>query len=191
VTVRLLEGLEWDFDAAPPTIRVAVEVSTLSGWRIELVTRGLERREVVSLTMTPLDEVPPGGITRRALDRINLGAILGEIRAEHDRLDERGFHMSPALKRSVGKALAAQPHPGPRGFPDKHYAVIAADYVDRVVIRGEPLARFAKRHHMSAARIRNILTTARDKELLSKAPPGRVGGELTDKARQLLEHEGK
>ena len=182
---RWLEGTpDWQYDNN--TIRVVTELETLPGWRVSLLMTAQDLRQVINLSVSPLEDVPEGGITKRALDRIDLGQILKATRAEFDRLDRAGFHMSSALRRSLDKALVQHPRPGRRGFPDHHYAAIAADYINRVVWGDDKVREFAARYHVSETRMRNMLTTARERGLLTSAPPGRVGGELTPKALDLL-----
>jgi hypothetical protein len=185
VKISFLDGTpDWRF--AENTIGVAVQVSTLPGWRIDLLMRAQDMRQIIDLRVSPLTDVPVEGITRRALDRISLGAIVDTTKAALLESESAEFHMSPALRRSLTKALVQNPRPGRRGLPDRYYAAMAADYVSAVVNGSEGVPDLAARHHISVARMRNLLVVARTKGLLTAAPPGRVGGELTTRAIELL-----
>jgi hypothetical protein len=45
----------------------------------------------------------------------------------------------------------------------------------------------ARQHKVKEHQARTILHEARRRELLTKAPPGKAGGSLTEKARKVLE----
>ena len=44
----------------------------------------------------------------------------------------------------------------------------------------------AARHHKSASQVRNLVHACRKRGMLTAAPPGRAGGELTARAIELL-----
>jgi hypothetical protein len=89
--------------------------------------------------------------------------------------------------------------PGRGGRPNAYYALWAEAYV-RLVAAGSrrpivelaadpvvPLeGRLSSADDASVASVRDIIATARDRGLLTDAPPGRPGGSLTPKARRLL-----
>jgi hypothetical protein len=77
---------------------------------------------------------------------------------------------------------------GRRGRPDREYAEIAYEYVQ---LAGDsdvskPLKELAERRIISDSQLRNLLHEARRRKLLTKAPTGKAGGTLTNKARSLL-----
>lgn len=92
-----------------------------------------------------------------------------------------------ALLRGVLKALDSNPRPGAAGRGHRHYAVIAARYVD-LLSHGEakPVEALAEQLGCGKKSASNYLTLARNKGLLTRLGRGIAGGELTDKARALL-----
>lgn len=82
--------------------------------------------------------------------------------------------------------------PGRQGHPDVFYAGVASEYVQRLAMgRRSPVRDIAKARQYSTSMVNNWVHTARKRGLLTASPPGRAGGDLTDRARQLLagEHE--
>ena len=76
---------------------------------------------------------------------------------------------------------------GRRGRDDRFYADWSAAYV-RLVTSGEPnpVIRLSEEHFLSVSQVRSILGEARKRDLLSKAPRGRAGGNLTTLAKSIL-----
>jgi hypothetical protein len=78
-------------------------------------------------------------------------------------------------------------HPGRRGRDDSFYAQVAARYVHHLTSTDQaPTAALADEMTVSVSSVRGLLYEARRRGLLTDAPPGRAGGQLTDKARGLL-----
>lgn len=77
---------------------------------------------------------------------------------------------------------------GVRGKDDRVFAEVANQYV-LLVGAGEraPLKKLAEVLHVSRSRARNVVLEARKRGLLTETKPGRAGGDLTAKARRLLE----
>lgn len=67
------------------------------------------------------------------------------------------------------------------------YARAAEVYVALVESGPRPIARMAQTLSVSTSQARNLVSKARDKGLLSVTGQGRAGGELTQKAIELLE----
>lgn len=82
--------------------------------------------------------------------------------------------------------LGGSRRPGRAGRPDLFYAEWAARYVTAMRETGPPLPRLAEEHGFNTSTIRGFLNEARRRGLLTQAPLGRAGGELTEKARELL-----
>jgi hypothetical protein len=78
------------------------------------------------------------------------------------------------------------PRPGRVGRPDVFYASLAAQYVELLKASATPTKALAELHSYSESSMRDYLHQARERGLLTKAPPGRSGGELTDKAKEIL-----
>jgi hypothetical protein len=93
--------------------------------------------------------------------------------------------MSPQVRARYTRAFTDEPRPGKRGYEERSYAVAAGIYVET----GHDIRATAERLHCSVSRARHILNRARTKGLLTAAPPGRAGGELTERARELLTEE--
>lgn len=93
---------------------------------------------------------------------------------------------------SIGEQFMAEPHPGKRGRGDDFYARLASDYVSLLGTQRDPVVALAERMGQQAGRevrpqtVRNQLTQARKRGLLTTVGRGRAGGELTERARQLL-----
>ena len=158
------------------------EIEGYPGWRlisdVEVTERGLRLRRLVierepSKPMKPEDS----GITTRMLRDIHTGPLIASLRvaaAQHEAL----FGGAPDL--SVGRRV------GRAGRDDQYYARWAAEYADALTTSGNPVAEMAKRHHLSASQIRNLMHACRKRGMLTAAPRGRAGGELTPRAIALL-----
>lgn len=85
-------------------------------------------------------------------------------------------------------AFRETPRPGRAGRPLVEYARIAADYV-ALSGSGTATRDLAEKRGYSTRQVRAWLTRARDEGLLTRAPRGRSGGELTEKALELLKGE--
>jgi hypothetical protein len=102
-----------------------------------------------------------------------------------------------ASARMTGRVLAAyvpdsapdlsvSERVGRRGRDDLYYARWAAEYADALTRSPNPVAELAGQHHLSASQVRNLVHACRKKEMLTAAPAGRAGGELTARAIKLL-----
>lgn len=128
----------------------------------------------------------------------------------HDRAGElttrwlRRLGQAAALERvdraledwAVGQFLGAEwratvARPGRRGRPDRFYAEWAHRYVTALEEGGDPVRRLveqeaAEGRHTTEKAVRAYLYQARQRDLLTPAPPGKAGGELTDNGRAVL-----
>jgi hypothetical protein len=82
--------------------------------------------------------------------------------------------------------FARNPRPGRRGRPDAFYARLAAQYVDLLRTSSTPTKDLAELRNYSASSTRDFLNQARKRGLLTPSSVGRAGGELTEKARELI-----
>lgn len=118
---------------------------------------------------------------------------LGEIQE----VARQGFLRATGGMRSAehiadhwGRTFSDRPRPGRAGRDDLPYAEMAALYVEKQRTNAKTaLKDLASEKAYSESRVRNILFTARQRELLTAAPAGKAGGELTDKALDILRHE--
>jgi hypothetical protein len=82
--------------------------------------------------------------------------------------------------------FARNPRPGRKGRPDVFYARLAAQYVELLKSTSTPTKDLAKLRNYSDSSTRDLLNQARARGLLTRSAKGRAGGELTEKARELL-----
>lgn len=184
----------------------------LPGWRIQLVmnaaglveslcletftTRGLPgylppghpwAGDVLPVeTTSPL---PPGGVTSRLLRRLPLGELVAAVRKD---LLSVAQYLSrqdgPDYAEVADNAERFARRPGRRGRKDRDYAEIAAAYVEILATNDrKPVETLASRTFLSPSQLRNVLYEARRRDLLTKSPPGRPGGQLTEKCHRILE----
>jgi hypothetical protein len=133
------------------------------------------------LTISCTDNtVPPGGLTTRLLRDVSLGVLAR-------RLERRplGSLLRPA--NHIAQQHRRDPHPGRRGRDDLYYSCWAALYHQHAQQSQHPIATLATELGISQARVRDHIRNARNRGLLTPAPRGRSGGELTDYAHQLLD----
>ncbi len=146
--------------------------------------------------------VPAGGIPARVLRRLRLTDPIGlferfvkKWESEHgDEVTRRVFGRlsSPPSRTPVPKRT------GRAGRSDAFYARWAAAYVERLRrgsrhpvrdLAARPpvkISGFASSSDAPEATVRAIIHEARRRDLLTAAPRGRAGGELTDKAREAV-----
>ncbi len=151
----------------------------------------------------PINEPPEGGLSARALRQVRLGEAVTRAYEQLGRWFEsgrppvfEGDAPSAPLLSLAGfrrEALAAPRRPGRRGRDDNFYAVIASFYVEAVARRSAQPVKDAATTLSEAwgatytdTYVRDLLNEARRRELLTRPPRGRAGGELTEKARKLL-----
>lgn len=175
-----LAGLEVRLTATAPH-------PTAEGWTVSV---DLEHRDGEVVATRYSIDCPSGEPIRRApmMGRLGLGKV-GELVAEDIKT---GFAKNPRLAGWADSFLAI-PRVGRGTRPDRPYAEVAARYVEAL-----QLAPKAPIRHMLEAEgievgggetessLRAKLNRARARGLLTAAPPGKPGGELTDKARRLL-----
>jgi hypothetical protein len=125
-------------------------------------------------------EAPPGGLSGRLLRTLQPSAVQEFTQTTLSRV-------SDPVARLYGYDPAGEPrHRGAR-HDDRFYATIAADYV-RALAAGSrhPVVDVADAHHYDAEYVRDVLHDARQRELLTRPPRGRAGGQLTEKALSVL-----
>jgi hypothetical protein len=140
-----------------------------------------------------------GEVSARGLRKAPLGRMQAAVRSEVAEVVE-GWRWS-ARKRNVRASLMEdiealardfleRERPGAAGRDDAHYAAIAAMYLDVLADpqRGTTpvLKILAERLGKSPKTVRNYLFEARERSLLTSLGRGRAGGQLTDKAKEIL-----
>ena len=142
----------------------------------------IEVREQGKVLVPPADARP---VTARLLRRLPIREMEQAVRQHL-----RGVLFSPELGALVAKSVRRAPErPGGRArtWSDRAIAEVCADYVSLCEI-GEPrpMRRLAEHHYRNEKTIRNVVSKARDGGFLTRAPAGRAGGQLTEKARKVL-----
>ncbi len=80
-----------------------------------------------------------------------------------------------------------RPRTGPVGRSDRSYAAVAALYVEAVAQgSSRPVHVVADRMQLAEKTIQNYLFKARERGLLTSLGRGKAGGQLTDKAKEML-----
>jgi len=144
--------------------------------------------------------VPVWGLPGTLLGKLRLTHALrkfGELVEDADNKTD-GYFSAQVLKRfGLRKSdRHASARPGRGGRDDLFYAIWAAAYVERLLagdrtpVRslGEdpPIELEGAPSPLSRNTVRGILADARSRQLLTTAPPGKAGGELTTKASKIL-----
>lgn len=154
----------------------------------------------VGFEVRPLGSVPygvRGGRRKLTADPTPITARMmhslpvGELQRAAVLIERRHLsHLATMSPRFVewAEAMKAAPRPGRRGRDDRFYAALARDYVVVLSTSSSPVADLGEKYAMSRSQVRNLLHEARQRGLLTTpATRGQAGGELTDRARALLE----
>jgi hypothetical protein len=168
------------YDKDAKRMRLVCDIEGHRGWQCEAMISATDAGlQIDQLTIEPWgDAVPVGGITTRMLRQIRTGAIIASYRAA-----ARAWSF---VLPDTAPDLSVSERVGRRGRDDRFYARWAAEYADALTRSPNPVAEMAGRHHLSASQVRNLVHACRNKEMLTAAPPGRAGGELTARAIELL-----
>lgn len=140
---------------------------------------------------------PAGGLTSRALRGVHLGRALELAYEALGEFFERERNLPRDLPTEfAADAVAVPRRPGSKGRDDQFYAVVASMYVDALergsrkpVVDAAAALSKARRGTYEPTYVRDLLHVARQRGLLTRPPKGRAGGQLTDKARQVLDQE--
>jgi hypothetical protein len=145
--------------------------------------------------------VPSEGIPGRALRDLRLTFALERF-SRFLRLIEGDPKLAKQLLGAHGIPLGARPakrRPGRAGRADAYYLAFAMAYVERLAEGSRRPVQDLAEHPPKAikgyvsdglvaspATVRDIIHQARVRGLLTGSPPGRPGGELTPKAKDML-----
>ena len=132
-------------------------------------------------------KVPAGGMRARLLkndvkwgpveDLIRQLAAVAPVILEHVNDENLGELFSKASKQGARQ----------RGKPDSFYAKIAKEYVRLLGQRiRNPIGKLAESRNTPQPRMRDMVHEARRRELLTRKSQGVAGGQLTQKALQVL-----
>lgn len=140
-------------------------------------------------------EIPGNGITAGLLkDELIPGKHIYELLPrllQRKPRDNQVRQMLHCWLTELGYNLNARPHAprrGPKGWSDEEYAELAAAYVERCQAdTRSPVLDVAEEFGMTPNAFRAALWRARKRGLLTRTTAGRAGGELTPRAKPLLE----
>lgn len=185
-----------------------VTVEGLDGYQVRFVIRRRgSRSDVVELHISPLSsgrwsghesvgpvEDPDVGISTGGLRSLTIGALMRVAASGAAEMWIPAVDGPDAKKfERWASGFVAKPRPGRAGRDDIEYARLCARYV-AIVRTGarKPLVALkaeseALGEPLSASRLRSLLYEARRRGLLTDAPDGAAGGDLTEKALALLE----
>jgi hypothetical protein len=131
-------------------------------------------------------EAPEGGLTARLLRNVRVGAHMKVMKQILERFagDLKDLGLTMPTPRRAARPVKIQERTHGR---DATYARLAEAYVAAWAAGSRtPATDVARRWKLSAAKVRDLLHKARRRDLLTDTPSGKIGGELTDKARELL-----
>lgn len=130
--------------------------------------------------------VAPIGEMQRAIR--NYATSADEAFREDDPDDETSTDARATMLRKLAQDFLDRGRPGAAGRGDAQYAAIAAGYVG-MLDAGEahPVAALAADLSLSEKTIRNYLFKARERGLLTSLGRGKAGGQLTNKAKEILD----
>jgi hypothetical protein len=142
------------------------------------------------------DAVAAGGVTGRLLRDLRVTDAENFARKEIRRVleprkkDVGTLRVPPpwvAQRAGYGADAVREPRrPGRRGHGDRYYAEIAADYAEEAEGNPHAVKAVAERRGVEPRYIRDVLSQARDRGLLTRPPKGRAGGRPTEQAYALL-----
>lgn len=171
-------------------IQAVAYVEELKGWRVEVtVSAGEpdnddEHLHVSRLVLEPEAGAKPIG-SRHVMRALRLPHLLDEIDTWTGE-PVAGQTLGPAWRRTIAR-------PGRGGRDDLDYALWARRYVAALASHPtRPVQALIDEEadsgeFVTEGQIRARLNRARSRDLLTAAPPGQPGGELTDKAVRLLD----
>jgi hypothetical protein len=141
--------------------------------------------------------VPRGGLPARVLRSVRVQEALVATMATLTRATaEAGDSalmrdaLAPWHLDELSRLL--QRRPGRHGRPDVEYAQIAQRYVNHVAAGNpKPIRELALQLGRPEDHIRQLIATARHRELLTRSARGRPGGHLTERACALLRDEAR
>jgi hypothetical protein len=176
-----LAGERWDVDFDAQRVEeVMCDLDGYPGWvfraEVEETPTGLQIRRLV---IEPTADVPAGGISTRMLQRIRTGDLLV---AHRQAVKEAALYVGiPDLNVSHRAGRA--------GRDDLYYAEWAAEYVAALSRSSRPVREMARKHGKPLQTMTNLVKKCRDKEMLTPTTQGRPGGQLTERAKELLEEK--
>lgn len=124
---------------------------------------------------------PPGGIPADLLRQVRVTGYRG--------MAERGFHQLGRLLSLGPPPILDEPRPmaSARGRPDEFYAQIAREYVDLLTANNpHPINELSRSRSIPKSKVRDMIRQARKRGLLTPTSRGKLRGQLTPQALELL-----
>ena len=151
---------------------IAGDINAQITRRESLTDLGLDLSEIdpdAELTATMLRKVAVEGLSKVARTGVH-PALVGLPRLEPFFIDRK--------------------RPGRRGRDPVEYAKLALQYINEVnKDNPKPTKTLAEAHHVSSSQMSQLINETRNRGLLTRAPKGRSGGELTEYAYELLDKD--
>lgn len=197
---------EWRVGLRPPEegggVVVTHRPSRWPGWQVRywIAERG-PGLEVERVTVEPRGEAQPGGVPARLIRQVQTTYAVTHAREHLRRVQASRPEWSRRALIEHGLIEVARQGASPAGgsrLSDEFLAEVAARYVSLVSsgIR-HPIAPLIEQLESEAqvSRSRDAVEgwvrAARRRGLLTPPPPGRAGGELTERALQILTHSSE
>lgn len=195
-----------------------VEVPTGDGWIAAYrIVRAGTRQTIGEIRVFPDERkrdpgrwsgraasVPEGGLPGSVLRDLTVSSALERFDAIIERWDaDTGGYVSAEVLKRFGlerSGETAPKRPGRAGRDALYFATWAAAYVEQIqsgnthpieTLAQDPPVRFrGDKRKLSPHTVRGIIVEARGRKLLSPAPRGKAGGELTGRALRILGQHG-
>lgn len=140
-------------------------------------------RQARALTGVP---VPPEAVplTARLVRSVPFRELEAAMRRRLAGTD--GVRISSPLAQRLKPLAAPKRRPTRAAWTEHDLANLCAEYVALLDEPDpKPMDSLAKRRHLSAKYVRNLIASVRG-DLITHGPAGRAGGQLTDKAKEML-----
>ena len=142
----------------------------------------------VQITRRALAELPFGEMERAARAKVNLDRA-ALARGEYDLPGDDAWALQLEPMTSTSR-----PRGGRAPLTDGFLAKVARDYARLATDNPDPIKRLASERNVPKNTLKNWVREARRRELLSdppatQGPIGTAGGQVTEKARRILEQE--
>jgi hypothetical protein len=168
----------------------------VNGWRAEMRLALQHGRTVVAaLQIVPNRELPPGGLTSRALRDVpvhaHLEAFASKLRSPYGRQEVEGLLVGSELEAFLTAPELPEPRDtsgrrrGRRPISDEVLLEVARAYAGAQA-GSRPVQDAAAVLRMAPARVRDLVHRARRRGLLTDTAQGLGGGELTAAAKAML-----
>lgn len=170
-------------DAGQEQVAVWERIDGYPEWTVKATFDvGRDQLTLVGLAVTPASLSPPAdGLNTDVWKRIRFLPLHANANA----WSELPAGVRPMMDLDRDKAGRIR-RPGRVGRSNQFYAERARVYVEETARGPKPIPRLASDWNLNEASVRSLLHEARRRGLLTAAPRGRAGGQLTAKAKRIL-----